>query len=85
MHFDKSCKKAASRVNMMRRIRNSLTSDAAEAFYRTIFTNCNTLSLGLPDSRLKKIQSIEKRGKNITASALVMNMEIRIPSVSSLT
>ena len=35
-HFDKSCKKAASRVNMMRKIRSSLTSDAAEALYRTM-------------------------------------------------
>eukprot|EP00112_Aurelia_sp_Birch-Aquarium-sp1_P026367 Seg932.2 transcript_id=Seg932.2/GoldUCD/mRNA.D3Y31 product="putative RNA-directed DNA polymerase from transposon BS" pseudo=true protein_id=Seg932.2/GoldUCD/D3Y31 len=83
-HFDKTCKKAGSRVNMMRKIRNSLTSDAAEALYRTmvlpIFTYCGTLSLGVPASRLKKIQSIEKRGKNIIASTLRKNMEIRIPS-----
>eukprot|EP00112_Aurelia_sp_Birch-Aquarium-sp1_P002144 Seg1232.14 transcript_id=Seg1232.14/GoldUCD/mRNA.D3Y31 product=Furin protein_id=Seg1232.14/GoldUCD/D3Y31 len=87
-HFDKICKKAGSRVNMMRKIRNSLTSDAAEALYRTmvlpIFTYCGTLSVGLPDSRMKKIESIEKRGKNIIASTLGKNMEIRIPSVSSL-
>ena len=58
-HFDKTCKKAASRVNIMRKIRSSLTSDAAEALYRTmvlpIFTYCGSLSLGLPDSRLRKI------------------------------
>ena len=87
-HFDKTCKKAGTRVNMMRKIRNSLTSDAAEALYRTmvlpIFTYCGTLSIGLTDSRLKKIQSIEKRGKNIIASSLGKNMEIRIPSVASL-
>ena len=87
-HFDKTCKKAASRVNMMRKIRNSLTSNAAEALYRTmvlpIFTYCGTLSLGLPDSRLKRIRRIENRGKNVIASTLAKNMEIRIPSVSSL-
>ena len=87
-HFDKTCKKAAGRVNMMRKIRNGLTSDAAEALYRTmvlpIFTNCGTSSLGLPDSWLKRIQSIEKGGKNIIASTLGNYMEIRIPSVSCL-
>ena len=87
-HFDKTCKKAASRVNMMRKIRNSLTSNAAEALYRTmvlpIFTYCGTLSLGLPDSRLKRIRRIENRGKSVIASTLAKNMEIRIPSVSSL-
>ena len=81
-------RKAASRVNMMRKIRNSLTSNAAEALYRTmvlpIFTYCGTLSLGLPDSRLKRIRRIENRGKNVIASTLAKNMEIRIPSVSSL-
>ena len=73
---------------MMRKIRNSLTSNAAEALYRTmvlpIFTYCGTLSLGLPDSRLKRIRRIENRGKNVIASTLAKNMEIRIPSVSSL-
>eukprot|EP00112_Aurelia_sp_Birch-Aquarium-sp1_P011656 Seg245.6 transcript_id=Seg245.6/GoldUCD/mRNA.D3Y31 product="hypothetical protein" protein_id=Seg245.6/GoldUCD/D3Y31 len=73
---------------MMRKVRNSLTSDAAEALYRTmvlpIFTYCGTLSLGLPDSRLQKTQSIEKRGKNAIASTVKKNMETRIPSVSSL-
>ena len=73
---------------MMRKIRNSLSSNAAEALYRTmvllIFTYCGTLSLGLPDSRLNKIRSIENRGKTVIASTLRKNMEIRIPSVSSL-
>ena len=72
----------------MRKIRSSLTSDAAEALYRTmvlpIFTYCGNLSLGLPDSRLRKIQSIESRGKNIIASTLGNNIELRVPSVSSL-
>ena len=49
-----------------------------------IFTYCGTLSSGLPDSRLKKIRSIENRGKNVIASTLGKNMEIQIPSVSSL-
>ena len=87
-HFDKTCKKAASRVNIMRKIRSSLTSDAAEALYRTmvlpIFTYCGSLSLGLPDYSLRKIQSIERRGKNIIVSALGNNIELRVPTVSSL-
>ena len=72
----------------MRKIRISLTSNAAEALYRTmvlpIFTYCGTLSLGLPDSRLRKIRRIENRGKNVIASTLGKNMEVQIPSVSSL-
>ena len=35
-HSDKACRKAASRVSMMRKIRNSLTSIAAEALNRTM-------------------------------------------------
>ena len=72
----------------MRKSRNILTSDAAEALYKTmvvpIFTYCSTFSLGLPDSRLKKIRSIENRGKKVITSTLGKNMEIRIPSVSNL-
>ena len=68
LHFDKTCKKTASRINMMKRLRSSLTPAVAEAFYKMLllpqnssiysvvlrlFTYCDTLSLGLPDSRLK--------------------------------
>ena len=87
-YFDQTCKMAASRVNMMRKIRKCLTSNAAEALYRTmvltIFTYCVTLSLGFPDSKLKKIRSIANRGKNVIALTLWVNMEIWIPSVSGL-
>ena len=49
-----------------------------------IFTHCGTLSLELLDSRLKKIRRTENREKNVIASTLGKNMEIQIPSVSSV-
>ena len=87
-HFDKTCKKAAGRVNMMRKLRKSLSRDAAEALYRMMvlpmFTYCGTFSVGLPDSRLKKVRSIEHRVKNVITSTLGKNLEIRNPSVPNL-
>ena len=87
-HFDRACKKAARRVNTMRKLRNSLASDAAQALYRTmilpISTYCGTLSVGLPDCTLKKIRGIENRGKNVVTSKIGKNIELRIPSASSL-
>ena len=53
--------KAASRLNMIRKLRNGQAPHVAEALHRMMvspmFTYCGTLSLGLPDSRLRKSEA----------------------------
>ena len=72
----------------MRKLRNSLASDAADALHRTmklpIFTYCCALSLGLLDSMLKRIREIKNRGKIVITSKIGKKIELRIPSASSL-
>ena len=72
----------------MRKLRNSLASDAADALHRTmilpIFTYCCALSLGLLDSMLKRIREIKNRGKIVITSKIGKKIDLRIPSASSL-
>ena len=72
----------------MRKLRKSLTADAAEALYTTMilpmFTYCGTLSLIIPDSELKNIIGVENREKNVITPKNRKNIELRIPSASSL-
>ena len=85
-HFNKTCKKAAGRVNLLRKIRFSITCAAAESIYRAmilpVFTYCNIATLSYSNTSKRQICNIERRGLNIITSGLE-NMYIRIPSTDS--
>ena len=68
-HFHKICKKAAGRVNLLRRIRPNIDTFSAQRIYQSmvmpIFTYCSYNSLGWSESRKRMIRSIEKRSLEI--------------------
>ena len=68
-HFHKIYKKAAGRVNLLRRIRSSIDTFSAQRIYQSmimpIFTYCGYSSLGWSESRKRMICSIEKRSLEI--------------------
>ena len=55
-HLDIICKNTAGRVNLLRRIRNSIDTSAAVVMYDAmimpLFTHCGSVRLGWPDSKL---------------------------------
>ena len=67
-HFDKMYKKAAGRVNLLRRIGLLIDKSSAKNIYRAmiqpIFTYCGTLGLCWPRFRKRQIESIEHRSNN---------------------
>ena len=64
-------KKAAGRVNLLRRILSSIDTLSARRIYQLvimpIFTYCGYNSLGWPESRKGKIRSIETRSLEIVS------------------
>ena len=66
--FNAIHKKAAGRVNLLRRIRSSIDSATAE-IYRAmmipVFTCCGSIVLGWSNSRVNQIRKIEQRSRNI--------------------
>ena len=62
-------KKAAGRVNLLRRIRSSIDTLSAQRIYKSmimpIFTYCGYNSLGWSESRKRMIRSIETRSLEI--------------------
>ena len=68
-HFQKMYKKAAGRVNLLRRICSSIDTLSAQRIYKSmimpIFTYCGYNSLGWSESRKRMIRSIETRSLEI--------------------
>ena len=71
-HFNTIFKKAARRVNLLRRIRSSIDSATAEKIYRAMikpaFTYCGSIILEWSNARVNQIRKIEQRSKNILKS-----------------
>ena len=71
-HLDITCKKAAGRINLLRCIRSSIDTSTAIVMYKAmimpLFTYCGSVGLVWPDSKLKRLHSIEKRSMNIIKS-----------------
>ena len=89
MHFNKTYKKTAGRVNLLRRIRSSIDLLSAERIYRAmimpVFTYCVTTGLGWSDTRKRLIGNIERRSLTIIApNSSNHSADLRIPSVDSI-
>ena len=69
MHFYKTYKKAAGRVNLLRRIRSNTDTLSAERIYRAmimpIFTYCGQITLGWSETRRCQIRNLEQRSHRI--------------------
>ena len=69
MHFYKTYKKAAGRVNLLRRIRSNTDTLSAERIYRAmimpIFTYCGQITLGWSETRKCQIRNLEQRSHRI--------------------
>ena len=82
-HFRKIYKKAAGRVNLLRRIRSNIDSFSAQRIYQSmimpIFTYCGYISLGWSESRKRMIRSIEARSLAIISpKCSPQNCDLRI-------
>ena len=82
-HFNKMCKKAAGRVNLVQCVRDSIDTSSAERIYRAmimpVFTYCSSITLGWSETRRKIIRNNELRSfKIITRSS--PDIDLRIPS-----
>ena len=83
-HFRKIYKKAAGRVNLLRRIpRSNIDSFSAQRIYQSmimpIFTYCSYISLGWSESRKRMIRSIEARSLAIISpKCSPQNCDLRI-------
>ena len=82
-HFRKIYKKAAGRVNLLRRIRSNIDSFSAQRIYQSmimpIFTYCGYISLGWSESRKRMMRSIEARSLAIISpKCSPQNCDLRI-------
>ena len=87
-HFQKMYKKAAGRVNLLRRIRPSIDTLSAQRIYQSMimpmFTYCGYNSLGWSESRKRKIRSIETRSLEIiTPKCSVQNCDLRFLTIDN--
>ena len=82
-HFDRTYKKAAGRVNLLRSIRPLIDQKCAAMIYKTmivpIFTYCGALGLSFPESRKEMIKNIERRSLQV-----IGNDTVNLPSVNNL-
>ena len=86
--FQKIYKKAAGRVNLLRRIRSSIDTFTAQRIYQSmimpIFTYCGYTSLGWSESRKRMIRSIETRSLEIISpKCSSQNCDLRILTVDN--
>ena len=86
-HLDNICKKAAGRVNLLRRIRSSIDTSTAAVIYNAmiipLFTYCGSVGLGWSDSKLKRLRSVEKRRIKIIKSRYPPNAVLRVPNIEN--
>ena len=86
-HLDITCKKAAGRVNLLRRIRGSIDTSTAIVIYNAmimpLFTYCGSVGIGWPDSNFKRLRIIEKRNINIVKSKCPPDAVLKIPTIKN--
>ena len=87
-HFQKLYKKAAGRVNLLRRIRSSIDTLSAQRICQSmimpIFTNCGYNSLGWLESRKRMIRSIETRSLEIISpKCSLQNCDLRFLTIDN--
>ena len=86
-HLDITCKKAAGRVNLLRRIRRSIDMSTAIVIYNAMimsfFTYCGSIGLRWPESKVKQLHSIEKQSINIINSRCPPNTYLRVPNIEN--
>jgi len=86
-HFNKTYKKVARRVTLLRKIRSSITCAAAESIYRAmimpVFTYCSLITLSYSNMCRQLICNLEHCGLSFISSGLQNKTDIRIPSVDS--
>ena len=88
MHFRKIYKKAARRVNLLRRIRSNIDSFSSQRIYQSmiipIFTYCGYISLGWSESQKCMIRSIEARSLAIISpKCSPQNCDLRILTIDN--
>ena len=88
MHFYKTYKKAAGRVNLLRRIRSNTDTLSAERIYRAmimpIFTYCGQITLGWSETRRCQIRNLEQRSHRIILqNSKCLNCELRLSSIEN--
>ncbi len=80
-HFHTIYKKAAGRVNLLRRIRSSVDSAAAEKICRAmimpVFTYCSSIVLWWSNPRVNQIRKIEQRSRDIIKSKANPSTDLR--------
>jgi len=81
-------KKAAGRVNLLRRIRSSIDTLSAQRIYQSmimpIFTFCGYNSLGWSESRKRMIRSIETRSLEIISQKCSpQNCDLRVLKIDN--
>ena len=86
MHFCKTYKKAAGRVNLLRRIRSNTETLSAEQIYRAmimpIFTYCGQITLCWSKTRRCQIRSLEQRSHRIILqNSKCLNCELHLPTI----
>ena len=87
-HFLKVYKKAAGRVNLLRRIRSSIDVFSAQRIYRTmimpVLTYCGHNSLGWAESRKRGIRCLENRSLEIISpKSSPRNFDLRFLSIEN--
>ena len=87
-HCQKIYKKAAGRVNLLRRIRSSIYTFTAQRIYQSmimpIFTYCGYTSLWWSESRKRMIRSIETRSLEIISPKCSShNCDLRLLTVDN--
>ena len=86
MHFSKTYKKAAGRVNLLRRIRSNTDTFSAERIYRSmimpLFTYCGQITLGWSETRRCQIRNLEPRSHRIILqNSKCLNCDLRLPTI----
>lgn len=80
--FDRSYKKASSRIRLLERIRPNITSKVAGMIYRLmilpVFTYCSIVHSDLTNGQIDKLQSLTNRARRI-----VGDHEVKIPYIYS--
>ena len=88
MHFNKTYKKAAGRVNLLRRIHSDTDTLSAERIYRamimSIFTYCGQITLSWSETRRCQVRNLEEQSHRIILqNSKCLNCELRIATIEN--
>ena len=85
-YFNKIYKKAAGRLNLLRRIRDLIDLSTAELIYRTmimpVFGYCGLIFLARSQAYKNRIESIERRARVVIKSNN-QTVDLRIPKIDA--